>query len=242
MLRVSPFLLAASAAALPTTYLRPLERDLRDMEAEIKALNAKAAHKGLRLEKTNWPTPGQAGLVGRTKPVPRYINVQVVSQTHGKFSVQLPVKFNGDEFVAFPTIGELKAKIAEGFYFSDALNAEHSKYRMFSWGRGTVMTKFTPDNLELAKTKYGADVWARTQWVAKDSSSGEKELVTASGHLFAKWTPAVNTQTITTTKAENEFATVPSGTELGDDYEIPDFGQNQAPYQIDVEDDPLLGA
>ena len=51
MLRVSPFLLAASAAALPTTYLRPLERDLRDMEVAIKALHAKAAHKALRLEK-----------------------------------------------------------------------------------------------------------------------------------------------------------------------------------------------
>lgn len=46
-------LLAASAIAVPTRHpdLRPLERDLRDMEVAIEALHAKAAHKALRLEK-----------------------------------------------------------------------------------------------------------------------------------------------------------------------------------------------
>ena len=53
MLRLPLFLLATSAAAIPSSYLRPLERDLRDMETVIKALNAKAARKGLRLEKTS---------------------------------------------------------------------------------------------------------------------------------------------------------------------------------------------
>jgi hypothetical protein len=53
MLRLPLFLLATSAAAIPSSYLRPLERDLRDMETAIEALNAKAARKGLRLEKTS---------------------------------------------------------------------------------------------------------------------------------------------------------------------------------------------
>ena len=53
MLRLPLFLLATSAAAIPSSYLRPLERDLRDMETAIEALNAKAASKGLRLEKTS---------------------------------------------------------------------------------------------------------------------------------------------------------------------------------------------
>ena len=45
MLRLPLFLLATSAAAIPSSYLRPLERDLRDMETAIEALNAKAARK-----------------------------------------------------------------------------------------------------------------------------------------------------------------------------------------------------
>ena len=53
MLRLPLFLLATSAAAIPSSYLRPLERDLRDMETAIEALNAKAARKGLHLEKTS---------------------------------------------------------------------------------------------------------------------------------------------------------------------------------------------
>ena len=54
MRRAALFLLAAYAVAIPTHHLdlRPLERDLRDMEVAIEALHAKAAHKALRLERT----------------------------------------------------------------------------------------------------------------------------------------------------------------------------------------------
>lgn len=96
MLRVSPFLLAASAAALPTTYLRPLERDLRDMEAEIKALNAKAAHKGLRLEKAS--------------KIPTKLEVYVISD-HGTLKVQFPT--GSLEEYPWPKIVDVKTKIAE---------------------------------------------------------------------------------------------------------------------------------
>ena len=88
MLRLPLFLLATSAAAIPSSYLRPLERDLRDMETAIEALNAKAAGKGLRLEKTS------------KEP----ITVTVVHPADE--SVFFSVTLEGDF-----TVGALKAKI-----------------------------------------------------------------------------------------------------------------------------------